>query len=123
MGTATKLPMLARYPASEAMPAFRLTYPHEGTDYVVGFDAVKDLRETLVANAVDGRAVEYMISWVEDALEAEHYIHDAPAYAGDGHPLDDALDWNVLAFMALASAAMCGPPIWIGFAARWYWSK
>lgn len=122
MGTTTKLPMLARYPASEAMPAFRLTYPHEGTDYVVGFDAVKDLRETLVANAVDGLAIEYMISWVEDALEVEHYIHDSPAYA-DARPLDATLDWKVLAFMALASAAMFGPPIWIGFAARWYWSK
>lgn len=125
MATKTERPMLARYAPTELTPAFRLTYPHEGTEYVAGFDTVAQLRSVLVENAVDGRVIEYMLSWVEEALEAEHALQESPLREVDAGipPLGSLLGWSEYIHIALVSVAVFGPPILIGFAAKWYWGK
>jgi hypothetical protein len=50
-------------------PAFVITYPHEDAIYVVGFDSLDDLMNSLVGECLDGRLIELIIDFAEESLE------------------------------------------------------
>lgn len=63
------LPLFTAYTGDPGAPAYMVSFPFEGTKYVVGFDDLNDLMNVLVANCLEGRLIEAIIDFAETSLE------------------------------------------------------
>lgn len=69
MATNTLPVFTANSPTAPWEPTFTVSYPHEGTVYVVGFSSIYELTNLLVGECCEGRLVEQIIDFAEESLE------------------------------------------------------